>query len=71
MTACSFQCNFGFQEKLAILEQKLLKEEHERLLVQEKADQVSLHSLRVAEECTFSPYDLIFHNLTYIVSAEK
>lgn len=34
----SMQC--GFQTKLAMLEQKLLKEEHERQLVQEKADQV-------------------------------
>ena len=31
----------SFQTKLAILEQKLLKEEHERKLVQEKADEVS------------------------------
>lgn len=28
--------------KLAMLEQKLLKEEHERKLVQEKAEEVSL-----------------------------
>lgn len=30
-----------FQMKLAMLEQKLLKEEHERKLVQEKAEEVS------------------------------
>lgn len=33
--------------KLAILEQKLLKEEHERQLVQEKADQVSPQTLHL------------------------
>lgn len=33
--------HFGSQAKLAILEEKLLKEEHERQLVQEKAEQVS------------------------------
>lgn len=31
----------NFQMKLSILEQKLLKEEHERKLVQEKAEEVS------------------------------
>lgn len=36
---------FCFQTKLAILEQKLLKEEHERQLVQEKADKVSPYTL--------------------------
>lgn len=34
-----------FQAKLSILEQKLLKEEHERQLVQEKADMVSSQAL--------------------------
>lgn len=38
----SYFCSVGcFQMKLAILEQKLLKEEHERKLVQEKAEEVS------------------------------
>lgn len=36
---------FCFQTKLAILEQKLLKEEHERKLVQEKAEEVSPYTL--------------------------
>jgi len=35
---------FCIQTKLAILEQKLLKEEHERKLVQEKANKVSPHT---------------------------
>lgn len=35
------------QMKLAILEQKLLKEEHERKLVQEKADEVSRSCSRI------------------------
>lgn len=33
--------------KLSILEQKLLKEEHERKLVQEKADEVSAHQVNL------------------------
>lgn len=35
--------SFVLQTKLAVLEQRLLKEEHERQLVQKKADKVSLH----------------------------
>lgn len=38
-----------FQMKLAILEQKLLKEEHERKLVQEKADEVSGNALSISK----------------------
>lgn len=34
---------FLLQTKLAVLEQRLLKEEYERQLVQKKADRVSLH----------------------------
>lgn len=36
-----------FQMKLAILEQRLLREEHERKLVQEKAEEVSEHALSI------------------------
>lgn len=42
-----------FQVKLAILEQNLLKEEHERKLVQEKADEVSAHSLLISKSEIF------------------
>lgn len=37
------------QMKLAILEQNLLKEEHERKLVQEKADEVSAQALSMSK----------------------
>lgn len=61
---------FCFQAKLAILEQKLLKEEHERQLVQEKADMVSpckLHFLdqlfEVTEESTFLLFNSPYSNM--------
>jgi len=46
-----------FQAKLAILEQKLLHEEHERKLVQVKADEVSPHTLHFFNQLNkFAPF---------------
>lgn len=50
----------NFQMKLAILEQKLLKEEQERKLMQEKADEVSPRPRNYVRTCWISDVTFTF-----------
>lgn len=58
--------------KLAILEQKLLKEEHERKLVQAKADEVSAHahfSVFEITDCFFNTSNTVVISLYFLFIA--
>lgn len=61
--------SFVLQTKLAVLEQRLLKEEHERQLVQKKADKVSLHIHKYIYN--FSSCKFHFTNVFFVMTLQK